>query len=91
METFIGKNVVYNNSLRFGKLPYEDYGGMLTWIIPPQVWTQIQKYMIARVTAKGDEVVVNGYRGQFGDFNVFVANTLPFTTRGGVHGLVEIC
>ena len=81
METFIGKNVVYNNSLRFGKLPYEEYGGMLTWIIPPQVWTQIQKYMIARVTSKGDEVVVNGYRGQFGDFNVFVANTLPFTTR----------
>jgi hypothetical protein len=81
METFIGKNVVYNNNLRFGKLAYEDYGGMKTWIIPPQVWTQIQKYMIARVTPRGDEAAVNGYRGEFGDFQIFVANTLPFTAR----------
>lgn len=81
METFRGKNVVYNMNMRFGKLPYEDYGGMLTWIVPPQVWTQIEKYMIARITAKGDEVVANGYNGTFGKFNVFVVNTLPFTTR----------
>lgn len=78
-ETFIGKNVVYNNNMKFGKLPYEDYGGMKCWIVPPQVWTQIQKYMIARVTTNGDQYAVNGYRGNFGDFEVFVANTLPWS------------
>jgi hypothetical protein len=81
MENFIGKNVVYNNNLRFGKLPYEDYGGMLTWVIPPQVWTVITKYMIARITPRGDEAAVNGYRGEFGNFQCFVANTLPYTAR----------
>ncbi len=81
METYLGKNVVFNNNLRFGKLPYEDYGGMKTWIIPPQVWTTIQKYMIARNTGAGDRAAVNGYRGEFGDFQIFVANTLPYTTR----------
>ena len=29
MERFMGTNVVYNSNLRFGKLAYEDYGGML--------------------------------------------------------------
>jgi hypothetical protein len=81
METFLGKNVVFNNNMRFGKLPYQDYGGMLTWIIPPQVWTQIQKYMVARGTDLGDRAAVNGYKGEFGNFQVFVANTLPFTAR----------
>lgn len=81
METFLGKNVVFNNNLRFGKLPYEDYGGMLTWIIPPQVWSVIQKYMVARGTDLGDRAAVNGYKGEFGNFQVFVANTLPFTCR----------
>jgi hypothetical protein len=81
METFLGKNVVFNNNMRFGKLPYEDYGGMLTWIVPPQVWTQIQKYMIARATPSGDNATVNGYKGEFGNFQIFVANTLPFTFR----------
>jgi hypothetical protein len=80
-EIFLGKNVVMNNNMRFGKLPYEDYGGMKCWIVPPQVWTWIQKYMIARVTVNGDQYAVNGYRGNFGDFEVFVANTLPYTTR----------
>lgn len=81
MEKFIGTNVVYNNNMKFGKLPYEDYGGMLTWIIPPQVWTIIQKYMMARITVKGDDVITNGYMGQFGQFNVFISNNLPFTAR----------
>jgi hypothetical protein len=81
MEKFLGNNVVFNNNKRFGKLPYEDYDGMLTWIIPPQVWTQIQKYMVARNTSVGDRATVNGYKGEFGDFQIFVANTLPFTAR----------
>lgn len=81
MEIFQGKNVVYNSNLRFGKLPYEDYGGMLTWVVPPQVWTFIQKYLMARGTQLGDKVVVNGYKGTFGDFEVFVNNNLPFSTR----------
>jgi hypothetical protein len=81
MESFLGKKVVFNNNKRFGKLPYEDYDGMLTWIIPPQVWTVIQKYMVARNTDIGDRATVNGYKGEFGNFQVFVANTLPFTTR----------
>jgi hypothetical protein len=81
MEKFMGVNVVYNSNMRFGKLPYEDYGGMLTWIIPPQVWTVIQKYMIARGTVLGDRATVNGYKGTFGDFELFVSNNLPFTAR----------
>src|SRR3954464_2229569 len=79
MEKFMGANVVYSNNMRFGKLPYEDYGGMLSWIIPPQVWTVIQTYMMARGTPAGDQAVNNGYMGHFGQFNLFVANTLPFT------------
>lgn len=79
LETFQGKNVVYNNNMKFGKLPYEDYGGMLCWIVPPQVWTVIQNYMMARGTPKGDDAVTNGYMGQFGQFNVFVSNNLPYT------------
>src|SRR6185312_11006368 len=54
MEKFMGANVRYSNNMRFGKLPYEDYGGMLTWIVPPQVWTLIQLYMMQRNTPKGD-------------------------------------
>lgn len=81
MEIFRGKNVVIDHTKRFGKLPYEDYGGMRTWIVPPQVWTVITKYMIARVTSLGDQVTANGYKGNFGEFEVFIANTLPFTTR----------
>lgn len=80
-EIFTGKNVVYNNNIRFGKLPFEDYGGMLTWIVPPQVQTEIQKYLLSRGTKLGDEVVTNGYRGRFGDFEVFASNALPYTCR----------
>jgi hypothetical protein len=80
-EIFQGKNVVYNDNIRFGKLAYEDYGGMKCWIIPPQVQTWIDKYMIARNTQLGDKAAVNGYSGTFGRFETFVANTLPFTTR----------
>jgi hypothetical protein len=81
MEIYRGKNVVIDHTKRFGQLPYEDYGGMKTWIMPPQLWTVIEKYMIARVTVTGDTVVANGYNGRFGQFECFVANTLPFTTR----------
>jgi hypothetical protein len=81
MERFMGASVVYNSNLRFGKLAYEDYGGMLCWIIPVQVWSVIQKYMIARNTPQGDQATVNGYRGMFGDFNLFVSNNLPFCWR----------
>jgi hypothetical protein len=80
-EIFLGKNVVYNDNLRFGKLPYEDYGGMKCWIIPPQIATQIDKYMIARNTNQGDRAAVNGYAGTFGRFEIFVANTLPYVAR----------
>jgi hypothetical protein len=80
-EIFTGKSVVYNNNIRFGKLPFEDYGGMLTWIVPPQVQTEIQKYLLSRGTKLGDEVVTNGYRGRFGDFEVFASNNLPYTCR----------
>lgn len=81
MEIYRGKNVVIDHSKRFGQLPYEDYGGMKTWIMPPQLWTVIEKYMIARITVTGDTVVANGYNGRFGQFECFVVNTLPFTTR----------
>lgn len=80
-EVFTGKNVVYNNNIRFGKLPFESYGGMLTWIMPPQVWTEISRYLLSRGTKLGDEVVTNGYRGRFGDYECFVSNNLPFTAR----------
>jgi hypothetical protein len=49
--------------------------------MPPQVHTQIDKYMIARNTNMGDKTAVNGYSGTFGRFECFVVNTLPFTTR----------
>lgn len=81
MEKFMGANVVYSNNMRFGKLPYEDYGGMLTWVIPPQVWSIIQLYFMVRNTPHGDEVITNGYTGMFGQFNTFVNNHLPFTAR----------
>jgi hypothetical protein len=81
MEIYRGKNVVIDHTKRFGKLPYEDYGGMKTWIMPPQAWTVIEKYMIARITTTGDSVVANGYQGRFGQFECFIANTLPFTAR----------
>jgi hypothetical protein len=65
--------------MRFGKLAYEDYAGMMCWLIPPQIWSVIQKYIIARGTPLGDTATVNGYRGMFGDFNLFVSNNLPFS------------
>lgn len=80
-EIFTGKNVAYNNNIRFGKLPFDDYGGMLCWIVPPQVQTEIQRYLLSRGTPLGDQVVTNGYRGRFGDFEVFASNNLPFTAR----------
>lgn len=78
-EIFTGKNVVYNNNVRFGKLPFEDYGGMLTWIMPPQVYTEISRYMLSRGTPLGDQVVTNGYRGRFGDYECFVNNNLAYS------------
>jgi hypothetical protein len=81
LEVFTGKNVVYNKNIRFGKLPFEDYGGMLTWIMPPQVWTEISRYMLSRATVLGDQVVTNGYEGRFGQFECFTSNSLPFTCR----------
>jgi len=47
MEIYRGKNVVYDKNKRFGKLPYEQYDGLLAWLMPPQVWSIIEKYMIA--------------------------------------------
>jgi len=79
MEKFMGANVIYNSNLRFGKLAYEDYAGMLCWLIPPQVWSIVQKYMIARNTPLGDQVTTNGYRGMFGDWNMFISNSLSFS------------
>ena len=75
----MGANVIYNSNLRFGKLAYEDYAGMLCWLIPPQVWSIVQKYMIARNTPLGDQVTTNGYRGMFGDWNMFISNSLSFS------------
>lgn len=80
-EIFTGKNVVYNNNIRFGKLPFEDYGGMLTWIMPPQVHTEVQRYLLSRGTPLGDQIVTNGYQGRFGSYECFISNNLPFTTR----------
>jgi hypothetical protein len=81
MEVYKGKAVVYNKNLRFGKLPYEQYDGLMTWIQPPQVASVIQKYMIARITTNGDSAAANGYEGRFGQFECFSVNTLTFTTR----------
>lgn len=81
LEVFTGKNVVYNKNIRFGKLPFENYGGMLTWVMPPQVWTEISRYMLSRGTPLGDQVVTNGYEGRFGQFECFTSNNLTFTTR----------
>lgn len=81
IEVFTGKNVVFNKNIRFGKLPFEDYGGMLTWIMPPQVWTEISRYMLSRGTVLGDQVVTNGYEGRFGQFECFTSNNLTFTAR----------
>jgi hypothetical protein len=81
MEKFMGANVVYNTNTTFGKLAYEDYGGMLSWIIPPQVWTIIQQYFMARMTPGGDQVQTNGFKGQFGNFNLFVSTNLSMTAR----------
>ena len=39
--------------MRFGKLAYDEYGGMLCWIVPPQVWTVIQRYLMARADFSG--------------------------------------
>lgn len=80
-EIFTGKNVSYNSNIRFGQLPFEDYGGMLTWIMPPQVYTEMQKYLLSRGTPLGDKVVTNGYQGRFGNYECFVSNNLPFTAR----------
>ena len=81
IEKFRGANVVYDLNKRFGKLAYEEYGGLMCWIMPPQVATMIDKYLIARATSLGDDVVVNGYRGRFGNFSCFINNNLPWTTR----------
>lgn len=80
-EKLMGSNVVINPNMRFGKLAYEDYGGMKCWIIPPQVWTVIQKYYMARSTPFGDQVVTNGYKGSFFNWEVFVSNNLAWTAR----------
>gem|GEM_PF-1511229 len=81
IEKFRGSNVVYDLNKRFGKLAYEDYDGLMTWIMPPQVATMIDRYLMARGTPLGDQVVVNGYKGVFGSFSCFVNNNLPWTTR----------
>lgn len=81
LEVFSGKNVVYNKNIRFGKLAFEDYGGMLTWVMPPQVWTEISRYILSRGTVLGDQVVTNGYEGRFGQFECFTSNNLPFVAR----------
>lgn len=81
LEIYRGNNVVYDRTMKFGKLPYEAYDGMLCWIVPPQVETVIDTYLIARNTQLGDDVTVNGYMGRFGKFNIFSSNNLPFTSR----------
>jgi hypothetical protein len=81
IEKFRGSNVIYDLNKRFGKLAYEDYDGLMTWIMPPQVATWIDRYLMARGTALGDQVTVNGYKGIFGSFSCFINNNLPFTAR----------
>jgi len=81
LEIYRGSNVVYDRTIKFGKLAYEAYDGMLCWIVPPQVETVIDTYLIARNTQLGDDVTVNGYMGRFGKFNLFSSNNLPFTAR----------
>jgi hypothetical protein len=81
IEKFRGTNVIYDLNKRFGKLAYEEYDGLMTWIMPPQVATMIDRYLMARGTALGDQVVVNGYKGVFGSFSCFVNNNLPWTAR----------
>jgi hypothetical protein len=81
IEKFRGTNVSYDLTMKFGKLAYEQYDGMLCWVVPPQVATMMDRYLMARNTALGDQVVVNGYKGVFGNFNIFINNNLPYTTR----------
>lgn len=80
-EKLMGTNVVINPNMRFGKIAYDDYSGAKVWVIPPQAWTIIQKYYMARATPMGDQVTANGYRGNFFDWEVFVSNNLPYTAR----------
>jgi hypothetical protein len=37
--------------------------------------------MIARGTPAGDRAATNGYQGEFGNFQLFLSNNLPFTFR----------
>ncbi len=80
-EIFRGKNIVFNPNMRFGKMKFDEYAGMPMWVMPPQVSTQIDKYLMARGTDLGDKVVTNGYKGRFGNLECFDSNNLTFTTR----------
>jgi len=53
--------------------------GMPIAIVSPEIQTQIDILLAGKDTVLGDKVNRNGYSGFFGNFNVFVSNSLPST------------
>src|SRR5207253_7060271 len=78
------KNVVYNNRFQ-SSMDLEVPEGMPIAIISPEILSYIELYLGGKDTLLGDQVSRNGYSGYFMGFNLFIANTLPWT---GVLSLV---
>lgn len=48
-------------------------------IISPQVWNVIWQRLGSKSTDKGDEALMNGYKGRFADFDLHKSNNLTWT------------
>ena len=75
-------NVVYNNRFQTaGGMKLEVPEGTPIAIISPEILSLIELYLGGKDTLLGDQTSRNGYSGYFHGFNLFVANSLPWTAQ----------
>lgn len=72
------KNVIYNKRFQ-GGVKLEVPEGMPSAAISPEILTYIELFLGGKDTLLGDKMSTNGYTGYFMGFELFLANTLPWT------------
>lgn len=78
-------NTVYNKRFKSSAgMKLEVPEGMPVAIVTPEVLESIEIYLGGKSTLLGDQVSRNGYAGYFMGFEVFSANSLPWTGQVGI-------
>lgn len=81
-QVLIANNIDYQPTGKWtGQYKIDKTQNIPVSVISSQVYTYLGLYLGGKVTELGDRVSQSGHVGQFGGFNVFVSNALPWSVQ----------